>query len=90
MSYHSLQSYNKIVSQWEARTGKKVTLTHQPRSELEEAAGKNPDDLISVHGLEWDLGHGIVGKPEEVSNGEWPEWNPANVIDTLLAIHGEN
>lgn len=67
-----------------------MAITHRSRSELEDSVAKNPNDLVSVLALEWDLGNGAVGKPEEVSNNMWPEWNPKNVIDTILAIHGQD
>ncbi|KZT19870.1 NAD-binding protein [Neolentinus lepideus HHB14362 ss-1] len=78
------KSWNEILELYQAKTGKTLQVTHQPRSELQAALRKNPQDSVAHIFLEWDEGRGIVGKPEELSNKLFPSFNPRNIIDTIL------
>ncbi|TFY79787.1 hypothetical protein EWM64_g4224 [Hericium alpestre] len=76
-------SFNEIVRQYEAKTGKKLEVQLRSIEELEAALKANPQDFSSVLHLTWAQGDGVVGKPEEVSNSLWPEWNPKKVIEFI-------
>jgi len=78
------KSSNEIWELYQAKTGKTLQVTHQPRSELQAALQKNPQDFVAYISLEWDEGRGIAGKPEELSNKLFPSFNPRSVIDTIL------
>ncbi|EJD07548.1 NAD-binding protein [Fomitiporia mediterranea MF3/22] len=82
-------NYNQIVDAWKARTGKDITVTYRPRSELESAVAKNPQDFVSFLFLQWDKGNGVAGKPEELDNKEFPDWKPQKVVDVLVDIYGQ-
>lgn len=71
-----------MVAAYEAKTGKKLEVTHTPRSELENILEKNPEDFVTRLRLSWDIGGGVVG--DEIDNNLWPEWNPKKVLDILL------
>jgi len=78
-------TFNDVVRQWEERTGKKIDVTHIPRTDLEKKSEENPNDLTSRIWLDWDNGNGVTAKKqEELDNKIWPEWKPLGVIDTLL------
>ncbi|KAL5513170.1 hypothetical protein ACEPAH_3568 [Sanghuangporus vaninii] len=81
-------SWNQIAETWIARSGKEVTVTHRPHSDLEEAVRKNPNDDLQMVLYVWDKGQGAVGKPEELANSEFPGWNPKKVIDVILEQYG--
>lgn len=70
-----------MISRFQEKTGRKLDVTHIPRSILKEKLEKNPDDAGSLFLLSWDGGAGIVG--EQTDNGVWPEWNPKKVFDFL-------
>lgn len=76
------QTFNEIVEAYEAKTGKKLQVTHTPRSELEAMLEKDPEDFITRLRLSWDNGGGVVG--DETDNNLWPDWNPKKVLDILL------
>ncbi|KZT19869.1 NAD(P)-binding protein [Neolentinus lepideus HHB14362 ss-1] len=78
------KSWNDVLELYQAKTGKTLQVTHQPRSELQTAFQKNPQDFVAYISLAWDEGRGIVGKPEELSNKLFPSFNPSNIIDTIL------
>ena len=80
---------NRIVAEWEKRTGKRLVVTHHPLSEYKEAYAKNPEDLGALLSISWEEGKGAVGKPEEVTNYEWPEWNPQKVVDYIIEVYGQ-
>ena len=61
-------------------------MTKRSRAELEAALKKNPTDFVSFLLLEWDLGGGVTGEPEELSNSLWPEWNPKSVVDVAIEL----
>ncbi|KAI5122511.1 hypothetical protein M0805_001419 [Coniferiporia weirii] len=81
--------FNQILADWTSRTGKKLSVTHRPRSDFEEAVSKNPADFIAFLILEIDFGRGIVGRPDELANAEWPEWKPKKAIDAILEVQGQ-
>ncbi|TFY66336.1 hypothetical protein EVG20_g4762 [Dentipellis fragilis] len=76
-------SFNEIFKQYTAKTGKKITVSYQTLPELEAALKANPYDVASFLSSEWAQGRGLVGKPEELSNGLYPAWNPKKVIDVI-------
>ncbi|KAA1474799.1 NAD-P-binding protein [Dentipellis sp. KUC8613] len=77
-------SFNTVFEQYTKKTGKKVDVTYRSCADLEEAIKKNPRDILSILLLSWAQGNGIVGKPEEVTNGEFPGWNPKTVLEVLV------
>lgn len=76
-------SYNQIFAAYEKKTGKKIDVTYRSAQELQDAFASNPQDAGSYMQYVWTLGQGQVGKPEQVSNGVYPEWNPKNVLDVI-------
>lgn len=62
-----------------------MDISHQPRKELEDAVEQNPDDLFNTILLQAELGFGVVGDPEVLSNYLWPDWRPSKVLDLLVA-----
>ncbi|KAA1474793.1 NAD-P-binding protein [Dentipellis sp. KUC8613] len=78
-------SFNDIAKQYEAKTGKKVEVSYRSIADLEAAVKANAQDFPSVLHLSWAQGGGVVGKPEELSNGLYPGWNPKKVIDVIAA-----
>lgn len=46
----------------------------------------NPKDFLTMVKLAFAQGLGaVVGTPEELANGEFPDWNPKKVIDVLTS-----
>lgn len=78
-----MQSFNQIFAAYEKKTGKKIDITYKSAQELQDVLASNPQDVLSYLQLTWSLGKGQVGKPEQVSNGLYPDWNPKNVLDVL-------
>lgn len=76
-----VQTFNDIAARYQVKTGKKLTVTHTPRSVLEENIAKDPNDLQSLLRLVWDLGEGSVG--EVNAEKFYPGWNPKKVFDIL-------
>ncbi|TFY63177.1 hypothetical protein EVG20_g6417 [Dentipellis fragilis] len=76
-------SFNDVVKQYEAKTGKKVDITYRSIADLQAAIKANGQDFASVLHLSWAQGGGVVGKPEELSNGLYPGWNPKKVIEVI-------
>ncbi|TFY81885.1 hypothetical protein EWM64_g2124 [Hericium alpestre] len=76
-------SFNEIVRQYEQKTGKKLEVLLLSPEELEAALKVNPYDFASLLHLSWIKGEGVAGKPEELSNSVWPEWNPKKVIEVI-------
>jgi len=79
------QTFNSIIASYEQRTGTKLQVTKRSRAELEAAVKENPSDFVSFLLLDWDLGGGITGTPDEISNGVWPGWNPKGAVDVVIA-----
>jgi hypothetical protein len=46
---------------------------------------KDPNDAFSALFLGWDTGEGVVGKPDQLSNKLFPEWNPQKALDVIQA-----
>ncbi|TFY79869.1 hypothetical protein EWM64_g4141 [Hericium alpestre] len=76
-------SLNRILEQYTVKTGQKVNVTYRSKEELEAAVKANPYDLPSFLQLVFVRGEGVVGKPEEVDNKEFPGWNPKTVVEIL-------
>lgn len=77
------------MSDAESRTGKKLEVMYQSEAELAEAVKNNPADFVSFLHLEWALGKGVTGKPEELDNSDWPDWKPRKAIDALFDVFGK-
>ncbi|KLO19054.1 NAD-P-binding protein [Schizopora paradoxa] len=77
-------SFNNLISLYEQRSGSNIQLTKRSRAELQAAVKENSADFVSFLFLHWDLGGGVIGRPEEISNRIWPEWKPKSVIDILV------
>ncbi|TFY63180.1 hypothetical protein EVG20_g6422 [Dentipellis fragilis] len=77
-------SFNRVFEQYTKKTGKKVDVTYRSTADLEDAVKKNPGDILSALLLSFAQRKGVVGKTDEVTNGEFPEWNPKTVIEVLL------
>ncbi|KAA1474798.1 NAD-P-binding protein [Dentipellis sp. KUC8613] len=77
-------SFNSVFDQYTKKTGKKVDVTYRSVADLEEAIKKNPRDIMSTLLLSFVQGKGVVGKADELSNGEFPGWNPKTVIEVLV------
>lgn len=82
-SFVTTQSFNQIFAAYEKKTGKKIDVTYRSAQELQDTIANNPHDFASRLHLSWSVGQGQVGKPEQVSNGGYPEWNPKNVLAVL-------
>jgi len=79
---------NKIAAEYEQRSGKKLDLSHRSLEELKEAVKNNPMDVSETLRLDWELGGGVTGTPEQMDNKLWPEWNPTRAVDVLLKRDG--
>jgi hypothetical protein len=75
------QSFNQIFKEYEERTGKKLNVTYRSESELRAAISKNREDRVSVLQLDWGLGGGLVGRLDQLSVSEYPDWNPKTIAD---------
>lgn len=64
-------------------------MTHRPIEETKAKLAENPKDFVSFVICIIDSGVATVGKPEELSNALWPEWKPANIVDTLVRIYDQ-
>ncbi|TFY73166.1 hypothetical protein EWM64_g10846, partial [Hericium alpestre] len=76
-------SFNAVISEYEKRTGRKLTVIYRPLEELKEAA-KNPDDFVNNLLADYATGGSIVADKSELDNHLYPDWNPKRVIDVLL------
>jgi uncharacterized protein YbjT (DUF2867 family) len=77
-------SFNEFAADYEKATGKKLEISHTPRSHFEEAAAK-PDGAMAGLFLGWDTGKGVVtSTKEELANSLYPEWKPKKVLDVVL------
>jgi len=74
-----LTTFNKIVADYEGKTGKKLEVTRTPREVLAESASKG--DIVSFLYHEWDIYGGVVGAP--LSQDLYPGWNPKSVVDAI-------
>ncbi|KAL5521764.1 hypothetical protein ACEPAF_2512 [Sanghuangporus sanghuang] len=78
---------NDIAVSWQKYSSKPVSISHRPRSEIEDEARRNPNEMWPPLILELDAGHIITGRPEELTNYEFPQWKPKKVIDVLVEIY---
>jgi hypothetical protein len=77
------QSLNQVLKEYEERTGKKLNVTYRSESELRAAISKNPGDVASILQLDWGLGGGLVGRLDQLSVSDYPDWNPKTIADVL-------
>jgi len=74
-------SINRILAEYQRRTGKQLEITYTPLDKVEEAA-RNPADIKAFLQLTFEK-HGTYGTEEEM-NVDWPEFNPETVVDSML------
>ncbi|EJU04366.1 NADP-binding protein [Dacryopinax primogenitus] len=79
---------NKIAAEYERRSGKKLEVTHRSLEEMREAVRNSPLDVSETLRLDWELGGGTAGTPEQLDNKLWPEFNPTSAVDVLLKRDG--
>jgi len=79
---------NSIAAAYEKGSGKKLDVSHRSLEELKEAVKNSPLDVAQTLMLDWEIGGGVVGTPEQLSNKEFPEWNPLKAVDVLLKRDG--
>ncbi len=60
-------------------------MTYRSEFELKAAISKNPVDVVSVVQLDWGLGGGLVGRPDQLSVSDYPDWNPKTIADVLYS-----
>ncbi|KAA1474804.1 NAD-binding protein [Dentipellis sp. KUC8613] len=77
-------SFNEVFEQYTAKTGRPITVTRRPISELQAVVNVNPADRTSAIQLLVARGS-TVGRKEDLANGDFPEWNPKKVIDVVTA-----
>ena len=75
----SNQSFNEIVKEYEAKTGKKVEVTYIPVSELDARLASNPQDIVAYLHKLWATTEG----PFKTDNHLYPNWNPSSVADNI-------
>ena len=79
------QSLNQISELYKTRSGKEISISHRPRSDMENTITKNPGDGLTAVLMVLDKGRGIVSRgADELSNSGFPQWNPRKVIDVIL------
>jgi len=78
------QSFNSLIASYRQRTGKKIQVTKRSRAELEAALKEDPSDFFTFLYIYWDIGGAASGKPEEICNSIWPEWNPKSAVDVAI------
>jgi hypothetical protein len=74
----SNQSFNELVKEYEAKTGKKVEVTYMPISELDARLASNPQDIYPYLHKLWATTDGL-----ERDKHLYPGWNPSSVVDYL-------
>jgi len=77
-----------ILHQYELSTGKRLDITREPVDSLRTTFAKDPTNFRAAMFLGFEAGNGVVGKPEELSNGVFPDWHPQTVLEVLLARDG--
>ncbi len=78
----SNQSFNEIVKEYEAKTGKKVEVTYIPVSELDARLASNPQDFAAFLHKIWATTDGRL----ETDNHLYPDWNPSSVLDNIPVV----
>ena len=77
------QSFNEIVKEYEAMTGKKVEVTYIPISELDARLASNPQDLVAWLHKIWATAY---SRRSETDNHLYPDWNPSSVVDNIPVV----
>ncbi|KAI0259733.1 NAD-P-binding protein [Gloeopeniophorella convolvens] len=72
-------SFSEIFKQYEAKTARKLEITHIPVSELNEKLAENPQDIVSFLRKFW----AVYGPLERLDNNLYPGWNPSSVANNL-------
>ncbi|KZO98447.1 NAD-P-binding protein [Calocera viscosa TUFC12733] len=75
---------NRVLAGYEARTGKKLDITHIPLEELQERGKNLPFNIQYLLASILELG-GTNG-PEDEMNVEWPEFKPQTVVEAILSF----
>ena len=75
----SNQSFNELVKEYEAKTGKKVEVTYIPVSELDARLASNPQDVSAYLHKRW----ATLDRHLETDNHLYPDWNPSSVVDNI-------
>ena len=75
----SNQSFNEIVKEYKARTGKKVEVTYVPVSEFDARLASSPQDVVAYLHKLWATTEG----PLNTDNYLYPNWNPSSVVDNI-------
>ena len=75
----SNQSFNEIVKEYEAKTGKKVEVTYIPVSELDARLASNPQDVSAFLHKLW----ATTDVHLETDNHLYPGWNPSSAVDNV-------
>jgi len=73
------KSFNEIVKEYEARTGKKVEVTYIPISELDARLASNPQDVAAYLQKLW----ATKERPLGTDNHLYPDWNPSTAVDNI-------
>ncbi|EJU02021.1 NADP-binding protein [Dacryopinax primogenitus] len=73
------------LQQYETATGKKLDITCESVDSLRATLLKNPMNFRAALFLSFEAGNGLVGKPEELTNDLYPDWNPQSILDVLLS-----
>ncbi|KAA1474795.1 NAD(P)-binding protein [Dentipellis sp. KUC8613] len=76
-------SLNEIYKQYTAKTGKKIDITYRSIDDLRATLANNPWDFTSLMSLAFAEGKGTVGDVGDVTNDEYPEWNPQKVVEVI-------
>ncbi len=78
-----VKSLNEIYKQYAAKTGKKVDITYRNIDDHRTALENSPWDFTSLMSLAFAEGRGTVGDVGDVTNGEYPKWNPKKVAEVI-------
>ncbi|TFK47419.1 NAD-P-binding protein [Heliocybe sulcata] len=82
------KSLNEVAEGYIAKTGKKIEVSHKPRSVLDDALKENPNNFLAWLQLAWEIGEGVTAKtPEQTANKLWPEWNPTSVVEAVVQAY---
>ncbi|KZO93435.1 hypothetical protein CALVIDRAFT_529421 [Calocera viscosa TUFC12733] len=76
-------SLNRVLADYQARTGKSVEVTRVPLEEVRARVQRDKGNIKSYIQLLFEL-DGTYGKEEEM-NVDWPEFGPQGVVDAILS-----
>ncbi|KAI0300091.1 NAD-P-binding protein [Multifurca ochricompacta] len=79
------KSFNQIFKEYEEKTGTKLNVTYRSESELKAALKKNPADFAAILQLDWGHSGGLVGRLDQLSVSEYPDWNPKSIADVVYS-----